>query len=136
MKINIKATNIELTEPLKIFINQKIGELEKFLNKFEQDDYSEKNKEKISIWVEVGRTTKGQLKGDVYRAEAQFYLPKKKLRAVVVDQDLRVAINETKEELQRLIKKYKGKRIGRARDWARKVKNNFRNFNFIRKRRL
>jgi len=125
MKINIKATNIELDDALRIWVKEKIGELEKFLGVFGSDDPFIGGKEKVEAWVEIGKTTRHHLKGDVFRAEVQLYLPKKSLRAEAIDMDLRVAINTTKDELQREIKKYKGKRLARARKSARREKESF-----------
>jgi ribosomal subunit interface protein len=122
MRINIKATNIKLDEALKIWVEKKIGEIERFLADFGKDLYF-KQKPQLEIWVEIGKTTHHHQKGEVFRAEAQLYLPKKVIRAEAVSTDLRDAINEVKDELQREIKKYKGKRIDRARKWARRVKN-------------
>ncbi len=134
MKINIKATNIELNEALRFWVENKIGELDKFLGVFgtEQEKPFIGGKEKIEAWVEIGKTTKGQLKGDIFRAEVQIHLPKQSLRAEAVDADLRRAINIVKDELQREIKKYKGKRLSRARNWARATKEKFRMSEIIR----
>ncbi len=121
MKINIKATNIELDEALKVWVEKKIGEIEKFLVDFGSREYF-KEKPNLEINVEIGKTTRHHLKGDVFRAEAQLYLPKQIIRAEAVSDDLRDAICQIKDELQREIKKYKGKRISRARRWARKIK--------------
>lgn len=132
MKINIKATNIELNDALRIWVQEKIGELEKFLGVFGSESSFKGGKEKGEAWVEIGKTTRHQLKGDVFRAEVQLYLPKKSLRAEAIDIDLRAAINTVKDELQREIKRYKGKRLSRARRWARKTKQRFRTSEIIR----
>ncbi|MCD6429521.1 ribosome-associated translation inhibitor RaiA [bacterium] len=132
MKINIKTTNISLDRALEDWVHKKIGELERYLDKFESAEFLQ-GTETIEIWVEIGKTTKHHLKGDIFRAEAQFYLPGKKIRAEATDTDLRTAINQVKEELQRRIKSYKGKRISRARRWARKVKEFGRVHRFLRK---
>ena len=126
MKVNIKATNIELDDALRFFVEEKIGELEKFLGAFGPDDFFIGEKEKVEAWVEIGKTTKRQLKGNIFRAEVQLHLPKKSLRAEATDIDLRMAINSVKDELQREIKRYKNKRLARARKWARRQKEGFR----------
>jgi len=120
MIIKIKATNIKLNEPLRIWVEEKVRELKKNLVKFE--DIPKKGRKKIDVRVEIGRTTRHHRKGDIFRAEIQIYLPKKLLRAVVKNIDLRSAIIEARDELDRQIRKYKGKRLIRARRWARKVK--------------
>lgn len=123
MKINIKTTNISLDEPLRIWTEEKFSELEKFLGNFSQKDSLEKgHKTKGEIWVEIGKISRHHLKGDVFKAEGQIYLPNKSLRAEQLDEDLRTAIVLARDELANEIKKYRGKRISRARGWARKTK--------------
>jgi ribosomal subunit interface protein len=122
MNINIKATNIELDEPLKIWVNEKFIELKKLLDPFKNDDGK---RALTQLFVEIGRTSKHHNKGDVYRAEAQIQLPKKLLRAESTNADLRTAIIETRDELSGQIIVYRGKRVTRARKWARFAKEKF-----------
>lgn len=126
MKINIKSTNIELTESLKEWTNKKLGEIDLFLGDFAPESIEVGQREKAEIWVEIGKITRHHRKGEVFRAEAQLYLPKKKIKVEATSQDLRTAINAVKDELQRSIRKYKGKRIDRARKWARRFKETMR----------
>jgi len=99
MQIDIEATNIELTAPLREYIEEKMGKLNKFLKPFEGSD--------LRVRVEVARTSKHHRQGDVYRAEANLYLPGKILRAEHKSDDIRVAINQVKDKLQREIRKHK-----------------------------
>jgi len=99
MQIDIEATNIELTAPLRTYVEEKIGKLEKFLEPFKEGD--------LRVRVEVGRTSKHHRRGDVYTAEANLYLPGKVLRAEKKEEDVRVAVNKVKDILQREIRKYK-----------------------------
>jgi len=135
MKTNIKATNIELNEALRVHIEEKLGELEKFLGAFGPENLVSGEKEKVELWVEIGKTTKHHLKGDIFRAEVQLRLPKKSIRVEAINADLRTAINEAKDELQREIKQYKEKRLGKARNWARTVKEKFRTPAFLRRKK-
>jgi len=135
MKINIKATNIELNDSLRFWVQEKLGELEKFLGAFGPEDLVAGEKEKAEFWVEIGKTTKHHLKGDVFRAEVQLRLPKKSIRVEAIDTDLRTAINNAKDQLQREIKEYKEKRLGKARDWARIVKEKFRTPAFMKRKK-
>jgi ribosomal subunit interface protein len=98
IKIDIKGTNLELTEPIKDYVNEKIGSLEKFYDNI------------LEARVDIGITTKHHQKGDIYRAEVNLQVPQAPiLRAEAEKEDLYVAINEVKDELQRQIKKYKEK---------------------------
>jgi len=95
MEISIKTKNITLNSPLEVFIQDKIGSLDKFL--------SEKN---LLAEVEISKTTKHHNKGDVFRAELQIELPQKLLRAESTMEDLRMAIVDVKDKFQVQIKKY------------------------------
>ncbi len=112
MKIIIKTTNLKLNQALKNFIEEKINSLEKFSNIFQKeyfDNFFGKEKPRVEAWVEIGRTTLHHKKGPVFWAECQMRFPKKSLRSVAESEDLRQAINEVKDELQRELKEYKEK---------------------------
>ena len=99
MQIDIETTNIELNAPLREYIEEKIGKLDKFLKRFEGGD--------VHVKVEVARSSKHHRHGDVYRAEANLHFPGGMLRAEHQGDDVRVAINKVKNKLQREIRKYK-----------------------------
>lgn len=95
MKIIIKTRNLELTESLDAYVNEKIGALEKFIE--------------TDVFVEIEKETKHHRHGDVFVAEAQVMLPGKSLVAKSKGEDLLKAIIEVKEKLELEIKKYKAK---------------------------
>lgn len=99
MDIKIKSTGIDLPQTIVNYIYDKIGSLGKFWQ-----DLQPKNV--VKIRVEIGRTTKHHKKGAVYRAECNIGLPGRILRAEARNWNLRVAIDEVKDELQRQLKKY------------------------------
>ena len=104
MHIIIKSTNLNLTPAIEKYIEEKIGSLDHFIKKrFE-------GKSEIKAEVEIARTTTHHRHGDVFCAEVNLHLPKKNLRAEHSDWDIRIAIDKTKDKLQREIKKYKEKR--------------------------
>jgi len=113
MKIVIKATNLELNQELRDYIEEKIGGLEKFAKVFQSENYYNgffaKGKPRVEVWVEIGKTTRHHQKGDIFRAEAQMRFPGKSLRAESKRDDLKLAITEIKDELQRELKQYKEK---------------------------
>lgn len=100
MKITIKSTGLELTPPIKEFIEEKVGSVQKFLQRYDVNDAVLAN-------VEIARSTKHHNKGDVYAAEININLPGQVLRAQTENEDIRVAINEAKDTLKREIDKYK-----------------------------
>lgn len=122
MKINIKCTQLELTKPLKEFIEKKINALEKFLKVFSEEKETKKGKASIEAWVEVAKTTQHHQKGMVYYAECQLRLPRKSFRAVATRENLKMAIKEVKEELEREIKREKEKRMAKVKRGARVFK--------------
>ncbi|PIR41839.1 MAG: ribosomal subunit interface protein [Candidatus Yanofskybacteria bacterium CG10_big_fil_rev_8_21_14_0_10_37_15] len=107
MNINIYTKNISLDEPLKIFIEDKIGSLSKFIKG-----------DAVSANVEIGKPSKHHRSGMIFRAEVNLKIGGQILRAESTDLDLRVAITEVKNELQRQIKKFKEKYA----DLSRKTK--------------
>ena len=102
MNIQIKTKNLELTPALTEWIHEKIGGLEKFVERLEKEG-------EILCEVEVARTTKHHNKGDVYYAEVNLHLPSRKLRAEDHDFDVRVAVDKVRDRLHRDLMKYKNK---------------------------
>jgi ribosomal subunit interface protein len=109
----IKATNILLTPALKIYIEEKLGALERFVKRWEKES-------DIKIHVEVGRTTRHHHKGDVFRAEANILLPGTMLRAEDEDFDIHVAIDRVRDRLKREIRKYRTLELKRNRTVRKK----------------
>jgi len=106
MKIDLFAKDIQLTDPIKVFINDKIGSLSKLFN----------NNESVSAKVEIARTTRHHKTGEVYYAEAYLLIKGAFIRAMANLRDVRSAITEVKDELK--IKKFKEKK----KDLSRKSK--------------
>lgn len=117
MKINIKTIGLNLSQNAKDYVEKKIGALEKFIR--------DARIKPMDIWVEIRRTTSHHRKGDVYKAEAQFRFPKRTARAESVRQDLRLAVDDVKEELQREFTQYARKRDARFKRGARAIKKIF-----------
>lgn len=105
MKIELYGKNIKLDEPLKVFVEQRIGGLEKFLGNGP-----------VEARVEIGLPSKHHRSGRIYYAEVNLKVGGKLLRATCQHEDLRNAIVDAKNELQREIKKFKEKK----RDLSRK----------------
>jgi len=128
MKINIKGTNIKLDQAVREFIEKKIDPLEKFVKALNNKDYrspSGKLKSALEAFVEIEKGTHHK-KGPFFRAECQLKLPKKIIRAEAVSDDLRVAVDEVKGELQRKIKKQQGRFTAKAKIKSRESKRNLK----------
>jgi putative sigma-54 modulation protein len=123
MHIDIKATNIELTPEIKTYVEEKIGDLDKFLTEADQP---------IHARVEVGRTTFHHQKGDIYLAEVNLMLGGRTLRSKRETSDLHAAILEVRDELSREIKK--AKQIGIAKKLrSLRVFKDLRNISWFKK---
>ncbi len=104
MRILIKGTNLELTENIRQYIDQKIGGLEK-ISALGGKDAMDNN---LVARVELGITTKHHKSGPIYRAEVNLSVPDKHLlRAEAEAPDLYQAIDEVKLILEKEINKYK-----------------------------
>jgi len=113
MKIIIKTKNVKLTRALKNYIQEKFNSLEKFAKIFQEEKYFNhffgKGKPRVEVWVEIGKETLHHQKGPFFWAECQMRFPGKSLRATARLKNLKLAIVEVKDELQRQLKKYKEK---------------------------
>ena len=92
MNINIKATNMELTDAISDYINKRLSGLNKFL----------KNGEMIAR-VEVSKTTLHHKHGDIFRAELFIEILGKEFYTFSEKDDLYAAIDDAKEELFRQV---------------------------------
>lgn len=98
MKIIISYKNILPEEALEVFVNDKIRNLQKFIN----DD-------NVVVRVEIGKPSRHHRSGMIFYAEANLKIGSKLLRAQATHLDLRTAIVEIKNDLQTQIKKFKEK---------------------------
>ena len=100
MRINIKATKIDLTPELKAYAEEKINMLEKYLGDT-----------KATICdLELMNTNPNQNKGKIFRCEANLAVPGDLLRVEKTAEDINKAIEKVKDHLTRSIKRYKEKK--------------------------
>ena len=97
MKINIKATNIELTDTIREYIEKRIKSLAKYVD----------NSAVVVVRVNVGMETLHHQHGNVFKADINFDIPGKTLRAEASKDDLYAAIDEARDIIERQIDKYK-----------------------------
>jgi len=116
---NIKATNIELTDAISDYVAKKIDMLEKYVD---QDDTS------INVDIEVEKTTDHHQKGELFRAEANFYVGGKMFRAEATNEDLYASIDEMKDELARVLSEKKKKDRTQQRKGGSFIKKMLRGF--------
>ncbi|XOB41366.1 MAG: ribosome hibernation-promoting factor, HPF/YfiA family [Candidatus Nealsonbacteria bacterium] len=128
MKISIKSTNIKLSPAIREFIESKISPLEKFIKIFNDKGYrspSGKLKTSLEAFIEIEKGTHHK-KGPFFRAECQLMLPGRIIRSEASSANLRIAVNEVKDELQRELKRQKGRFIARAKRKSRTSKTNLK----------
>ncbi|MFH1744843.1 MAG: ribosome-associated translation inhibitor RaiA [bacterium] len=101
MQINIKATQIELTDSIRDYVQIKMDMLDKFLGSIDP----------LGCDVEVGMTTARHNKGEIFRAEVNLQLAGKLLRVEKTEKELYKAIDKVKDHLARSIVRYKEKKI-------------------------
>jgi len=95
----IKATNMEMTDAIRTYVEEKLMALEPKLERFG---------ESVSLDVEVGKTTQHHRKGDVFRCEIQSTFPGHKLiRAAKTNDDLYKAIVEAINVFEREVIRHK-----------------------------
>jgi len=119
MKIIIKTKNIEPTDSLRDFINEKFIILKKFTDILKREEGL--GKTLAEVFVEVEKETKHHNKGEIFLAEASLKLPGKNLMASARADDLLNAITKARNELKSEINKYKSKEIESARRKRKKA---------------
>ena len=102
MNLNIKATNLELTPAIKQYIETKVSDLSRFLEKWEKLG-------KVNAKFELARTTNHHSKGEVFYAELNLNLGKKMLRAEHSADDAYKAIDKVKDVMKEEIVGFKQK---------------------------
>lgn len=113
MNIIVKTKNIGLTLPLRAFIEQKIGSLEKYFNLFQKNENPTDSN--INAAVEVGKTTRHHRKGEIWRAEVLLTFHRNTIRAAKSANDLKKAIAAVRDDLQRQITDFKETMIDKSR---------------------
>ncbi|MAF36616.1 ribosomal subunit interface protein [archaeon] len=114
MKISIKSTNYKLEDEVRKYATEKVNSLDKFIIGMDP--------EVVNAWVELGQTTNHHKQGGVLRAEVQFHLPGKSIRAEATTDNIFHAINEVTDELKRELRKYKTKQVDKKRKQGRNLK--------------
>jgi len=122
MKIDIKATNLEITPALVEFIDEKIGSLNKFIRGSNKGGDGEQGTYLVEAFVEVARDTNHHKHGEVFRAEVNLKIGGRVLRAERREWDVRVAIDGVREELKIILEKEQGRLESKFKRGARSLK--------------
>ena len=116
MNINIKATNMDLTDTLRDYVHSKIGALEKIIG----------SSEDINVFVEIGKESNHHNKGEVYMSEVRTRISGKDYYIKKFESNLYAAIDAVKDDLIRDVKvdKKRGETLFRrgARSLKKRIK--------------
>jgi len=113
MKINIKATNMELTPAISDYLSKKLTAIEKFID---IDDDS------AICGLEVGKTTNHHRTGDYFRAEINLDWAGRQYYSAVEKDDLYAAIDEMKDQIVAELGKSKDKHDESVREGGKQAK--------------
>ncbi|MBD3311160.1 MAG: ribosome-associated translation inhibitor RaiA [Candidatus Magasanikbacteria bacterium] len=100
MIINTKATNMDMTDSIRNYVEEKVNSLLKYFDNIQQAD------------VDVGLHSQHHQKGKIYYAEINLHVPGKILRVTKDAEDLYKAIDKVKDHLKVELEKVKGKMRG------------------------
>jgi len=117
MKINLKATNMELTEAIHDYVEKKVTNLGKLLSKME-DEGSE-----VLVNFEVGKSTNHHKSGEYFHTDCSINIKGKKFYASSDKEDLYEAIDDVKDRLFGEISQNKDKSLTLFHKGARKIKD-------------
>lgn len=95
---SFKATNMDLTDAIRSYVEEKVEHLRKLCSEFDPAD---------DLQVEVGKSTKHHAKGPYFRAEMMLKIPGKKIRAESEAEDLYAAIDDAKDQMRRQLADHK-----------------------------
>lgn len=111
MNINIKATNMELTNSIEEYVKKRVESASKFLN----------NQGAI-VYVEVGKTTNHHKNGEFYKTEIKVNIPRGNFFAMAETDDLYSSIDMAKSEIVRELTTNKDRASTLFKRGARSVK--------------
>ena len=122
MKIQIRGLHTTLTPIINDYVVKRFSSLSKFV----KDD-------SVVCDVQLVKTTEHHRSGDIFTAEANINLHKDQVFAVAEKSDLYQAIDELRDELERILSSRKEKKITLFRRGAQKIKDMIRGVRSFRK---
>lgn len=102
MKLNLKATDINISPQVRSYLERKLLSLTKLVD---FDDPA------VTIDAELGRTTRHHQTGDVFFAEINIYRGKESFRAVTNRPDIMSAIDGMRDAIARELSSRKDKQV-------------------------
>jgi putative sigma-54 modulation protein len=96
--ISLKSTNMDLTDAIRAYVEEKVETLRKLCEEFHPAD---------DLQVEVGKSSRHHAKGPFYHAEMMLRVPGKEFRAESEAEDLYAAVDDVKDQMRRQLADYK-----------------------------
>lgn len=117
MNIKITTNHIDIGPEIEEYVSKKLSSLGKFLDH-----------DGALCEVELGKTTMHHKSGEIYRAEVNISYKGKQFYVVSEKDDLYAAIDEMRDEAERVVVSRKKKYIRLFRRGASKIKNLIKRF--------
>ncbi len=108
--LSTKCTNMDLTDAIACYVNEKLDSIEKLTQDFEPV---------AELAIEVGKSTRHHNKGPYFFAEMTLHVPGEVLRASKEAEDLYEAIDHVKDDIRRQLKDYKERLSDKSRKAVR-----------------
>lgn len=124
IKINLKATNMDLSDPVVDYVVKRVTNLGRILKKIQNAGGE------IVFHFEVAKTTNHHKSGEVYRADSNVTIDGEQFYASSEKGDLYAAIDDCKDKLFIEIKKKKDKTKTLYKRGAQKLKDMVRSAKF------
>lgn len=110
MKIEITTKNLELTPALRDFTEKKVGSLQKFVKKFEENT-------EVKCFIELAKTTEHHNHGEIFYAEANVEIDgvNDLIRIEETSDDMHASIDGLKNRLKQELLILKSKKVDKKR---------------------
>ncbi len=115
MQINITHHNFELTESIKNYINEKLGQIENHI--------SLKDDQIMSLNVEVGKISSHHKHGNHYEVKSKLRYGSRNIHVNTVNEDLYKSIDEMKDKLMLEVASSEDKNRSMMKRFARRFKS-------------
>jgi len=125
MKINIKATGLELTPAISDYVHKKLAMVEKYI---------EGNVQGVVAQVEVAKVTEHHKLGEIFRTDVHLVGDGLDLYTAEETEDIFSSIDKVKDELILQLTRTKGKQQTLARKGGQMIKNALK-FGWFRKKK-
>lgn len=120
MNVNIKTTNLELTDSIRDYLDKKMAQVEKFIKAPSTEPIAD---------IEIGKTTNAKNSAeDLFKAEINLQIGGNLYRYSAEEAELYAAIDKMKDQIIREIRKEKEKKRDFFRRGALRMKEMIRGF--------